>query len=680
MDKDTLAEAKESFKAKVDAESEQRKVSQDDLEFAILGKQWPAETENQRQKEGRPCLTINRLPAFLKQVTNDARMNRPSMQAKPVGSGATQDTANILNDLFRNIETQSQADIVYDTALEFAAACGIGYFIIRADYTCDDTFDQDIILERVNNPFSIYGDENSKSATSEDWNSAFITDWYSGDAFKKKWKDAKAASFEAEKSDDGDWFDGKRVRVAEWWQRDEVETMLLKLSNGMVIKEPEFLKIQELLSVQGVQIEGSRPAKTYKVTQKIITGMDVLEENDWSGKYIPIVPMYGEEVNVNGKRHFISLVRRSKDPQRMFNYWRTASTELVALAPKAPWVGAVGQFATDHRWGTANTQTHQYLEYDPVPNAGPPQRQPFAGVPAGALQEALNASDDMKAIMGMYDASLGARSNETSGRAIMARQREGDTATFNFIDNRNRAVEHGARIVLDLIPKIYNVPRIVRCIKETGDSYTVPINQPAQVQETPPGQPDIYSPAQQHIEGVTRIFDLTVGKYDVTVTAGPSFTTKRQESAEQMMEFIRVFPQAAPLIGDLLAKNLDWPGADAVAERLKAMLPPQAQGQIQPIVQQLQQQLQAQGQQAQQAMGQLQQQLQQLSTENQNLKNDKALEAEKLRIDAFNAETNRIKAVGALQSDQKKLELDAIQAMNASTINSMPAVPPGMVS
>jgi hypothetical protein len=658
MDKDILSQAKDDFKRAHDAEAAQRKESQEDLEFAVLGKQWPQEVMSQREQEGRPCLTINRLPAFLRQVTNDSRLNRPGIIVKPTGDGANEYTARIQNDLIRNIWNASQGDTVCDTALDFAATMGFGYMIVRVDYTSYDSFDQDICLERVANPFSVYGDPDSTEATSIDWNRAFVADWYSKAKFKAKgwkWSDIKPNSFEGDDKD-ALWYDGERVRVAEYWTRSEVDTELVKLSDGKIMQADEVEKIQDILAVQGIGIEGTRPTKTFKVKQRIITGNEVIEETDWLGRYIPIVPMYGEEWNINGKRHFISLVRRAKDSQRMFNYWRTASTELVALAPKAPFIGVVGQFNTDAaKWATANTKSHAYIEADMVPGAPSlPQRQAFAGVPAGALQEAMNASDDMKSIMGLFDASLGAQSNETSGKAILARQREGDTSTFNFMDNRNRAVEHMGRIIVDLIPQVYNVPRILQCVQEDGTTYAAPVNQPVQEVKADNSEgPPQYQPAPEHVEGLTRIFDLRVGKYNVVVTAGPSFTTRREESAEQMMEFVRLYPQAAPLIGDLLAKNLDWPGAEQIAERLKAMLPPQAAGQVPPMVQQMQQIIQKGGEE----LKRLQQALEDKKREND--------------IKEFDAETKRIQALTTAAEKGVLLERNANGDMQA-----IPLLPP----
>lgn len=615
-DTDVLKDAKEAYDQATDAESEQRQAMLDDLRFAKLGEQWDDVAVQQRKREGRPCLTINRLPAFIKQVTNDARQNKPAITCHPIGDKADRETAEILNGLIRNIEYTSNADVAYDTALDFSVTCGLGYFTVRTDYASEDSFDQDIVIERVSNPFTIYGDPRSQAADSSDWNVAFITDFMSDKEFKAKYPDAKETDFESMRdAKDLAWFSDDSIRVAEYWTRQEVPTTLLKLSDGSLMMEAEYLKIKDICDIQGITVKGTRDTRTHKVTQQIITGAEVLETNKWMGKYIPIIPVYGDEINIEGKRSWTSLVRPAKDAQRNFNYWRTAATELVALQPKMPFIGPAGAFTTDaKKWATANSVSHAYIEYD---GQVAPQRQGFAGPPAGALQEAANASDDMKSIMGLYDASLGARSNETSGRAIMARQREGDVSTFNFIDNLNRAIRHGGRILVDLIPKVYNTERIVRCIKEDGTNYSVPINQPVQQQPQQEGQPPVYQPAQippelaEEMKGLVKVFDLAAGKYDVTCEAGPSFTSRREEASEQMMEFIRVFPQAAPMVGDLLAKNLDWPGSDDIAKRLQAMLPPQAMGGKPPQLMQAEEAIQ----QLQQQIGQMQQALNEKQTD-----------------------------------------------------------------
>jgi len=635
-DKDIIKDAQEAFHAAAEAEAENRKAWVEDVRFARLGEQWPAAVKRQRELEGRPCLTINRLPAFIRQVTNDARQNRPMIRCHPVGDGADQETAEILNGLIKNIEYSSNADVAYDTALDHAVTGGFGYFRISTEYAAEDMFEQDICIERIANPLTVYGDPESTAADSGDWNSAFVTETYTEAAYKKTFgKDAPAIDWEADANDKNRlWFGQSGVRVAEWWKREEVPALLLRLSDGTVIFSDKYEELRPVLEPLGIVPVQERQSVTKRVTQYVLNGADVLETNDWKGKYIPIIPVYGDEVLVEGERSFLSLVRFAKDPAQMYNYWRSASTELVALSPKAPFIGPKGAFKTDAaKWSTANHASHAYIEYD---GGVAPQRQAFSGPPAGALQEALNASDDMKAIMGLHDASLGARSNETSGKAILARQREGDVSTFNYIDNLSRAIRHAGRVIVDLIPHVYNTERIIRVINEDGTNRKVPINQP-----TPAEQQKAQGDQAQQMQGLIRIYDLTTGKYDVTCEAGPSFTTRREEAAAQMVEFIRAYPNAAPLIGDLLAKNLDWPGADDISERLKAMLPPQVTGQN-PQVQQLQQQMQQLDGQAKQAVGQLQQEL-------QNIKASKDMEQRKLLIDSFRAETERMKVIGEQQ-------------------------------
>lgn len=619
-DDDILAEARAAFQLAADAEAENRREALDDLRFARLGEQWPEQVRRARELEGRACLTINRLPAFIRQVVNDARQNKPAISVHPVDSAADPETAEVFNGLIRHIEQSSDAEVAYDTALDFAVTCGLGYFRINTRYAGDDSFDQDLAIERVANPFAVYGDPESTAADSGDWNTAFVVDSLPKAAFDVRWKGAEACDWAADDGGQagGGRGEGERVRVAEYWRRERVSRIVLALSDGQVVEEGVYKAQKAMFDALGVKVVGRpRTVASHKVVQRILSGAEVLETVDWAGRFIPIVPVYGEELMVDGRRRLRSLVRDAKDPQRMFNYWRTASTELVALAPKAPFIGRRGAFETDAaKWATANVQTHAYIEYD---GPDPPMRQGFAGPPAGALQEALNASDDMKSIMGLFDASLGARSNETSGRAIMARQREGDTSTFHYIDNLSRAIRHAGRILLDLIPKVYGTARVVRVLGPDGAAQSVGV--------APGGK------AAETLKAVGRIYDLAAGRYDLVVRSGPSFTSRREEAATQMIELIRAYPAAAPLLGDLLARNLDWPGADEIAGRLAALLPPVVKGAA-PEVQQAQAQL-----------AQLAQALNAAKAEIAALKQDRAHEARKLEIEAFEAETNRMKAM-----------------------------------
>jgi len=624
-------QALKDFKLCVDAEADNRNESLDDLKFARLGQQWPDDVIQKRKLEGRPCMRYNRMPTFIRKVVNDGRQNKPSIKVHPCDDSADTQTAEIINGIIRNIENSSNSEVAYDTALDFAASCGIGYLRVDIQYSHDDSFDLDIFIERISNPFTIYADYNATSADSSDWNIAFVVDAIEEKEYKKRYGDKAKVSFDSDAyiGMPDEWRDGDKVIVAEYWVRKETEKEIAKLSDGRVV-DVEWLdaEMEELpgstnknaLAQYNIKVVSTRKAKSFKVCQYIMSGAEILEENDWAGKYIPIIPVYGEELNIEGKRYFRSLIRDAKDAQRNFNYWRTTTTEMVALAPKAPFIGAVGQFDTDaDKWAAANAENAAYIEYDIVPGAPPPMRQGFAGVPAGALQEALNAADDMKSIIGIYDASLGARSNETSGRAINARRAESEVSTYHFIDNQARAIKHTGRIILDLIPHVYNKARIVRIMGEDKKTQNVPVNQP-----------------QQQIDGTSQVYDLTVGKYDLIVNVGLGFQTRREEAAYGMTELVRSYPMAAPIIAPHLAEAQDWPGADKIAEELR-MLSPQAQ-QGNPQVQQAEQAIQA-----------LQAQLQQAQQVIQSIQTDKSLEAQKLEIDKFNAETNRLKTQKEIQ-------------------------------
>lgn len=682
-DEDILSDAKEAFQLAQEHESENRDEALDDLKFARLADQWPERIRQQREMEGRPCLTINRLPAHIRQVVNDGRQNKPQINFHPVDSNADPETAEVLNGLVRQIEQSSNADVAYDTALDFSVTMGFGYIKVNTEYASDDGLDQDICIERVANPFSIYGDPDSTSADSADWNSAFEMDTLSVKAFEKRWPDADPTSF----NDDGDKaksVEQNSVTVAARWVREEDVKTVLFLSDGSSIDEATYAKNKQLYDALGIEVAGQRPVKSHKVRQILMSGGTVLGTVDWVGKYIPIIPVYGEEVNVEGKRYFRSLVRDAKDPARNYNYWRSAATELVALAPKTPFIGRKGAFETDAaKWSTANTQSHPYIEYD---GAEAPQRQPFVGVPAGALQEALNASDDMKAVMGMFDASLGAKSNETSGKAIMARQREGDVGSFHYIDNLSRAIRQVGRVVGDLIPKVYSVPRIIRTLGPQGEQKEVVVapkddqsNLPPEMQAVAQKQAQMAAKAQQEkaqqdeqVAEIKSIYDVTAGKYDVTVKVGPSFTSQREEAATQMIELIRAYPDAAPVLGDLLVQNMDWPGADKVSERLEKLLPPQISGKGNPEAEQVKMQAQEVIQGITQQAQQVQAKAQQAIEENQALKQqiaqmeaDYAIESRKLEIQAFDAETKRMSVAQAGQIAQQNAIAKASESADA---------------
>jgi hypothetical protein len=586
-----------------------------------------------RESESRPCLTINRMPQFLKQVINDQRMNKPSITVRPVDNQGDPVTARIFQGLIRNIEVSSNADRAYDMAFDDAVTMGFGYIRAVTEYAHDAAFEQDIKIKGVENAFTVYLDPDDLF----DPKFGFVTDMVKRDVFKKKYGfDPKPVpSGGAGESLEG-WYDKDKVRVAEYWRVDTRPRTLLLLSDGSTVYKDEFN--QALAAQLQISVMRNRDVECPYVEQYVMTGQEFAgDATPWAGRWIPIIPVLGEAINIEGKRHLQGLIRHAKDPQRNFNYWRTVATETVALAPLAPWVGYTGQFDTDsEKWAKANRKPFAYLQADAITDESTgqilplPQRQPMAGIPAGALQEAASASDDMKSVMGLYDASLGARSNETSGVAIRARDRQGDVSTFNFVDGFARdSLTHLGRILIDLIPKIYDTARVVRIIGSDDQPELVRVNQMFMGNDGKPVN-----------------FDLSTGKYDVVVKVGPSFSTQREEVRSSMLDFIKQYPPAAPLLGPFIAKSMEWPEADKVAQMLQSLLPPAAQGQD------------PQRQQMMQHIDQLTQQI-------ASLQGDKTLEARKVDIDGYKAETDRLQVMAPAMSPQD------IQALVLQTVRDV---------
>ena len=640
---DKLADIREHFKLCEEAEAQNRQQAMDDLEFGRMGKQWPEEVKKQRERDRRPCLTINQMPKFIRQIVNDARLNKPAIKCYPVDSNADVETAKILNGLIKQIETSSNAESAYSTAIDNAVSNGFGYFRVDVDFARDDAFERDIKIDRIMNPFSVYRDPRSTAVDSSDWNMCFVTELLTHDEFETSYPDAEKTDFESQTFEQRDnlWYTSNTVRVAEYWSREEVDKEIIMMSDGQILDADIFESQRDMFEVAGIMPMQSRTAKSHRVKQCVVTGSEILSEIEWAGKYIPIVPVYGDEVVVGENRNFHSLIHFAKDSQLAYNFWRSAAAELVALSPKAPWIAPIGAFNTDQaKWATANTENHAFIEYD---GGQPPIRQPFAGVPAGAIQEAASANNDMKDVIGMFDGGMG-QPNQASGKALIARQRDGDISTYHFIDNLSRAIRHAGRIIVDLIPSVYTEARIIRVLGEDNEAKTVQVNQQF----------------QNEGDDAPRMYDLTTGKYDVVVKAGPSHSTQRQEAAEQMMLMIQQFPQAAPVIGDLIAKNLDWPGAEEIAERLQKMLPPEIRGRN-PEVEQVKQQLQE----AAGIIRELQADRSIMQEKNQIDANKVALEAEKVVAQKYKAETDRMSAlVKAETANSTVPQMEAFQPNN----------------
>jgi hypothetical protein len=553
-EEDILIEARERFKFCVDGEAENRNLALQDLEF-IEGEQWPTQVYNDRTKEGRPCLVINKLPAYVRQVVNDIRQVRPSVKCRPVDDISDPESAEILQGMIRAIEQDSSAESAYDWAAEYAVKCGIGFWRIRTDYADDDSFEQVIKIERIRNPFSVYVDPAAEAQDASDARFMFIVEKMSKDAFKKKYPDVDMTSWnDSSEGDDGWWFGEDYVRIAEYWSV-EVKKKTITLLRDKDTGQTSIVDGRVELTPEDPWEEiATREAEDREVKQRILTGAVVLDESEWPGKNIPIIRVYGREVDIEGRTYYKGMVRDLKDPQRMYNYFRSAETERYALYSKAPWIGPEGAFE-DPRWRTANKKNHAFLEYKGTIS---PQRDPPPDVSPASVHQIQIAAEEMKAVSGIYDAGIGARSNEVSGIAIDSRRGESDVSNFDFVDNLARAMTYSGKILVDLIPKIYSGQRMVRILKPDGSDEQVQINAPFLNQKM-----------QQ------KNYNIENGRYDIAVDIGPSYATKREEAVNSMLEVLKAFPQAASVMGDLLAKNMDWPEADEISKRLKLLLPPE---------------------------------------------------------------------------------------------------------
>ena len=663
---DVLAVMRKRLQMAISAFSESREDELDDLRFYAGSPdnhwQWPADVLATRGAvqgqtiNARPTLTINKLPQHVRQVTNDQRQNRPSGKVIPADDNADPEVAEIYNGMVRHIEYISDADVAYDTACENQVSYGEGYIRILTEYCDDDTFDQDIKIARIRNSFSVYMDPTIQDPCGADAKWCFVTEDLQRAEYERMFPDASPIStLQAQGVGDQSisvWINQDTVRIAEYYYI-EYDRATLHLYPGNVTAfegSPEARQMKQM----GIKPIRSREVNAKRVKWCKTNGYEMLEEQEWAGRFIPIVRVIGNEFEVDGKLYVSGLVRNAKDAQRMYNYWTSQEAEMLALAPKAPFIGYGGQFeGYEMQWKTANTQNWPYLEVNPDVTDGAgavlplPQRAAPPLPQTGLIQAKMGASDDIKSTTGQYDTSLGATSNERSGKAIMARERQSDTGTYHYVDNLARAVRHVTRQLVDLIPKIYDTQRVARIIGVDGETDMVKLNpmQPEPVREIrDANNPDIV---------IDKIYNPNVGKYDVVVTTGPSYLTKRQEALDAMGMILQSNPQLWQVAGDLFIKNMDWPGAQEMAARFAKIIDPKIMqdSDDSPEMQQAKQQMEAMGQE----LDQLHQMLQNVgkSVEVQDMER-KNFEAD---IKAYQAETQRLSAVAAGMNPEQVQEV-----------------------
>lgn len=569
-----------------DADTMNRQEALEDLKF-VNGEQWPIELQNSRNLESRPVLTINKLDGYCRQVINQIRQQRPRPKVHGMNSQSDEKVAQVIQGIIRHIEANSNADNAYDTAADYSVRMGWGFIRVRTDYVSDDSFEQEIYIDPVDNPFTVYFDPNSVLPDGSDGETCLITTMMSKKAFKKMYPGADVDSFTQRGTGDSqsEWITKEDIRVAEYFYTVRKASKLILLSDGSSIFEDEFNKQKEMFIQGGVYPIDERPSVRKSIKWCKLTATEVLEEGEWAGKYLPIIPVYGRHVVIGDKRKKFGMVRYAKDAQRMYNFWQTSTTESVALAPKAKWVMAEGQDeGHENEWATANIKSFPLLRYKQTDIEGrpapAPQRLQPEPPPTGILAATASIDDDIKTLMGIFDPAQAGQGN-ISGKALNGQQQQVDLSNFDFYDNLTKSQCQVARLILDLIPKIYDTQRVLRIIGDDGKPELVTVNE--------------RDAANQVVNN-----NLMVGLYDVVMDTGPGYNSKREAAVEAMTPILAADPNLMAQIGDLWFRNQDFPGADLIADRLatlnplaqideKSDVPPQAQMAIKQLQEQLKQ-------------------------------------------------------------------------------------------
>ena len=572
-----IQEAIDFLKFANDADTMNRQEALEDLKFGG-GDQWPVELQNSRNLESRPVITVNKVDNYCRQVSNQQRQQRPRIKVHATNTHEDMVDAQTIQGIIRHIEVNSNADHAYDNAFEYAVRMGWGYMRVRTDYVSEDSFDQEIYIDPVDNPFTVYYDPNSILPDGSDADRCLITTMMLKSEFRKLYPDADDGGTSFTQRGTGDsqseWITKEDIRLAEYYYTVREKATLYLLSDGTATfaDDKDFFN---RLDAYGITVVDKRDSFKKTIKYCKMTAVEILEERDWAGKYIPIVPVYGRHIVIGDKRKKFGMIRYAKDPQRMYNFWQTSITEGVALAPKAKWLIAEGQDeGHESDWANANIKSFPLLRYKQTDIDGRPAPVPTRLQPeppqAGIMAAAAGVNDDIKSIMGIFDpAQLG--QGNISGKAINGQQQQVDLTNFDYYDNLTRSIAHIGKICLDLIPKIYDTERVMRIIGDDGKPELLTINQR---------------------DSVGRVLnDISVGQYDVVMETGPGYNSKRQEAVDNMLPLLSAAPELMQVAGDLVFRNMDWPGADIIADRLaasnpmaqiddKSKVPPQVQMQL----------------------------------------------------------------------------------------------------
>lgn len=551
-----------------------------DLRFSV-GDQWPSDTRKVRETtpNPRPCLVVNRTEDFVMHEVNEFRQNRPDINVLPANDGTDVATAEVVQGLIRQISRESAADIAYETGVDHQIRMGRGYWRIILEWADPMSFDLVPRIKRIRNPLSVFLDANSQEPDGSDARYGFIIQHMTHAEFERTYPQADCTNFPAFIYGGEGWVTKDTVRVAEYFFTEWRRQTIARLRDGQILPKEDVQNTALIVE--------ERVAHIPQIWQTKLNGHQVLETFAWPGAHIPIVPVIGLEEEIDGRVELKGMVRNMIDPQRTYNYLASLETELLSMAPKAPYVGPE-RFMEGHEimWREANSRNFPALEYHPTmgPNGQlnpPPQRQIFEPPIQAISQQRALALDDIRGVTGIHQPTLGIPGSERSGIALREQKQQSDTANFHFFGNANRSIRQTGVILVDLIPKVYNRERVIRIVGADDVEEVIRIN------------------AQTVREGKGVLFDVRNARFDVAISTGPSFTTKRQEAAESMVRLTQAYPEMVKLIGDLMVGNMDFPDSQEAAQRIKRAIPPEILGtdeelspeQLQAMLAQLQQQL-----------------------------------------------------------------------------------------
>lgn len=661
-DQRIVQEAKGRFKRVEDYESDFWVLYVQDVKFALgdsdNGWQWPDDLRKDRETNKRPTLTVNKVGPLCRLITNDQRQNKSSVTIRPANDAASYDAAQIYEGLVRQIEYASNAQAIYDDVGDSQVEGGIGYCKVNTQYVDSDpppdadaaSFDQECMIEPVPAHRNVYLDCDIKQKDGSDAEWAFIFDDVPDEEYDAQYGDDVAPGAGDGLTEADNWTREGYTRVAEYYRIVKTPDELIWITdddgNTSTFRKSEMPDAVRPL-VSKLREEGDperfkcRPVEKRQLEWYKIAGSRIVERRKLKGRYIPIARAVGIERVVDGKLVRKGHVRQLKDCQRMYNYNSSGQVEFGALQTKTPWVVAAASIqGQEQAWNNANRSNAAYLTFkhkDKDGDAMPaPQRIDAPGTSPAFIQGMEIADKEMMMASGQFHDAQGKESNAISGKAIMQRQRQGDTATYHFIDGMALMIRHLGKILIDLIPLVYNTERVAQILGKDGKQQQVKID---------PNAKQAYQKMEQDKDDIVAIFNPGKGRYEVESDPGPSYATRRQEAWAAFVQIITGSPELINDIGDYMFQQADFPLADKIAERLRAkirntqpwLLDDEAPG---PIMQKLQADLNS----ATQQIGEL---LEKLADEKGKVKS----RDQKRDIEAFRAESSRIKDFGNTVKD-----------------------------